>query len=174
MAPHPGAAEYAPHKADEAAESLADSMAAWKKDGLEPLGEPAADTEADGLLRSLPATDIKHMRNPTVPSNFGEKHNGKADESSQADSKNSEKAGETPKEVPIAHEHIESIFCHGIGCMIGIMTILVAVPAAIMLCSLAICWWCERRRRISGDRQERAGLITYSESQTSSPEPALQ
>lgn len=57
-----------------------------------------------------------------------------------------EMAGETTKEDPNGQEHVESVFCQGAGCMIGLVIVLVAAPAAILVGSLAICWWCERKR----------------------------
>lgn len=55
-------------------------------------------------------------------------------------------AEETTKQAPNGQEHIESIFCRGAGCMIGVVIVLVAVPAGILMGSLAICWWCQRKR----------------------------
>ncbi|TRZ15268.1 hypothetical protein HGM15179_011841 [Zosterops borbonicus] len=119
MVLHPRAAIDAPQKSQEAADSLADSLAAWQKDGLEPLDEPGLYVKAGGL-RNSPV--ITHTHNP------------------------SEMAGETTKEDSNGHEHVESIFCQGAGCMIGIVIVLVAAPAAMLMGSLAICWWCERKR----------------------------
>ncbi|RMC06376.1 hypothetical protein DUI87_15809 [Hirundo rustica rustica] len=146
MVLHPGAAHYAPQKSQEEADALADSLAAWQKDGLELLDEPGVYVKANGLRKS---PVIKHRHNST------------------------EMAEEVTKQDPNGHEHIESIFCRGAGCMIGLVIVLVAVPAGILMGSLAICWWCERKRRLSGDQQERTGLITGSNSQTNLPEPAL-
>ncbi|KAJ7408332.1 hypothetical protein WISP_121722 [Willisornis vidua] len=162
---HARAVQAAPGQVQEAADSLKESLAAWQKDGLEPLGQPA-DLHAGGLLKSLPVRILKQKREPTVLSKPGEKRNGNANKPPQTDSKHSEVAGGMPTHVSKPKD-IESIFCQGAGCMIGIVIVLVAVPVGILLCTVAICWWCERKRRLSGDRQERVGLISRPDSQTS-------
>ncbi|KAF4797871.1 hypothetical protein TURU_070095 [Turdus rufiventris] len=170
MVLYPGTANYVPQKSKEAADSLADSLAAWEKDGLEPLGRHAAYVEAKGLRKSSVS---KHMRNPVVLPKSEEKQSKKAGESPQTDQKHSEMAGETTKKLPKVQKHIESLLCRGTGCMIGIVIALVVLPTAIVMCFLAICWWCQRKRRLSGDQQERTALMTGTDSQSSLPEPAL-
>ncbi|KAJ7396536.1 hypothetical protein BTVI_144335 [Pitangus sulphuratus] len=166
---HARAAQAATGQLQEAADSLKDSLTAWQKDGLELL-EPA-DDEVGGLLKSLPIRVLKQKREPTLLSKSGEKHNGNAKKSPQMDSEHSEVTVATTTHVPKPEEHIESMFCRGAGCMIGIVIVLVAVPVGILLCTAAICWWCDRKRRLYGDRQERVGLMSRPDSPNSLSEP---